>query len=144
MNRNKLSLDIHHLGVPSGVPKMNSMLVVHSTQTVHPTVAEIHYLQTDWNKLSVDPRHLGVPLGVPKMISKPMVHSPQTMHLFCVETRTISKQTETSFHLTNVTYKYHRVCLKRFPCPWYIWRKPYTYLAPRLTLSPNRPKWTST
>jgi hypothetical protein len=34
------------------------------------------------------------------MISKPMVYSAQTVHLFCAETNTISKRTETSFHLT--------------------------------------------
>jgi hypothetical protein len=27
---------------------------------------------------------------------------------------------------------------------WYVWRKPCTYLASRLALSPNRPKWAST
>jgi hypothetical protein len=36
------------------------------------------------------------------------------------------------------------VCPKRFPCPWYIRRKPCTYLAPRLKQSPNRSKWPST
>jgi hypothetical protein len=79
MDRNKLPLDIRHLGVPSGVPKMNSMPVVHSMQTVHPSIAENHYLQTHGNVLPLDPRHLGVPLGVPKMISKPMVRSAQIL-----------------------------------------------------------------
>jgi hypothetical protein len=36
------------------------------------------------------------------------------------------------------------VCLKCFPCPWYIRHKPCTYHAPRLTLYPNRPKWAFT
>jgi hypothetical protein len=33
---------------------------------------------------------------------------------------------------------------KWFPCLWYVWRKPCTYLAPILTLSPNGPKQAST
>jgi hypothetical protein len=33
---------------------------------------------------------------------------------------------------------------KWFPSLWYVWRKQCTYLAPRPTLSPNRPKQAST
>jgi hypothetical protein len=33
---------------------------------------------------------------------------------------------------------------KKISSPWYIWRKPCTYLWPRLTPSPCRPKWAST
>jgi hypothetical protein len=36
------------------------------------------------------------------------------------------------------------VCLKRFPCSWYIQRKLYTFLVPSLTLSPNGLKRAST
>jgi hypothetical protein len=32
---------------------------------------------------------------------------------------------------------------EKFSMPIVIWRKPYIYLAPRLTLSPNGPKWVS-
>jgi len=53
--------------------------------------------------LPVDQRKLGVPFGVPKMISMPEVHSAQTVHLSCAETKTISKWTKTSFHLTYIT-----------------------------------------
>jgi hypothetical protein len=57
---------------------------------------------------------------------------------------TISKLTEASFHFTHVTYEFHRVHPKWFPCPWFIRHKPCKYLASRLTLSPNGPKWVST
>ena len=57
----------------------------------------------DKNKLPLDSRHLGLAMGVPKMISPPMVHSAQTIHLSCAEINTISKQAETSFHMTHVT-----------------------------------------
>jgi hypothetical protein len=42
-----------------------------------------------------------------------------------------------AFHLTHVTLEVHEVWPPRFPCPWYIWGKPRTYLTPRLTLSSN-------
>jgi hypothetical protein len=106
--------------------------------------SRLHYPQTDWNELPLDLRHLGVPSSVAKDILEPMVHSAETLQLPCIEINNISKRTKTSFHLTNVTQKYHRLCLKRFPCPWYIQHKPCTYLAPPLTISPNRPKWAST
>jgi hypothetical protein len=75
-----------------------------------------NYLQTNWNELSLDPHHLGVPSGASKMISKPTVYLAQTMHQSCFEIITISKWSKTRFHSTNVTKRYHRVCLKRFLC----------------------------
>jgi hypothetical protein len=50
---------------------------------------------------------------------------------------TISKRTESSMHLSLVTLEYHRMCPKWFLSQWYVWRKPCTYLASRLPLSPN-------
>jgi hypothetical protein len=55
------------------------------------------------NELPLDPRHVGVPSGVSKMISQPILRFVQTMHLSCAEINTISKQTETSLHLTHFT-----------------------------------------
>jgi hypothetical protein len=96
------------------------------------------------NEFPLDPRHVGVPLGLPKMISESMVHSAQTVHLSCVEKNTISKLTQTIFHLIYTTKDYNLVCPKRFKSLWYIWRKPCTYLVSRLILSPNGPKRAST
>ena len=70
-----------------------------------------HYLQTDRNEISHDPHHLGVPSGATKMISEPLVCSAPTAHLSCVKISTISKRTETSFHLSLVTQENHR-CVK--------------------------------
>jgi hypothetical protein len=67
------------------------MHVVHSTQTMHLSYAEINTLQIDPNKLPLDPCHEGVPLGVSKMISEPMVRYMQIVHLFSTEINTISK-----------------------------------------------------
>jgi hypothetical protein len=40
MDRKELSLDQRHVGVPSGVPKMISMPMVHLLQTVHLSCAK--------------------------------------------------------------------------------------------------------
>jgi hypothetical protein len=61
-----------------------------------------HCLQTESNEHPLEPRHLGVPSCVSRTISEPMVHSAQTMHLSCTDTKTISKWTETRFHMTHV------------------------------------------
>ena len=66
-----------------------------------------HYLPTDRNEIPLEPRHLGVSSGASKIISEPC--SAQTVYLSCVNISTISKPTETSFHLSLVTYGYHQV-----------------------------------
>ena len=53
----------------------------------------------DWNEIPLDPRHLEVPSGASKMFSEPMVRSAQTVHLSWDKISTISKRTETSFHI---------------------------------------------
>jgi hypothetical protein len=68
MAQNEFPHDPHHVGVPFGVPKMISVPMVHSAQTVHLSSAEINTLQMDHNMFPFDPRHVGVPSGVPKMI----------------------------------------------------------------------------
>jgi hypothetical protein len=89
------------------------------------------------NELPFEPRHLGVPSGASKTISGAMVHLAQTVHPSCTKTNTISKHTETSFHLSLVTHEYLPVHLKQFLSLLCVWRKPCTYHAPKLTLSPN-------
>jgi hypothetical protein len=73
-----------------------------------------------------------------------MVHLVQIVHLSCTENNTVSKRTETSFHLSLVTQEYHLVHPKQFHCLWYVWRKSCTYDAPKLTLSPKGLKQDST
>jgi hypothetical protein len=70
--------------------------------------------------------------------------SSQTVHISCMEINTISKQSKTSFWLTHITKEVHWVRPKIFLWPWYIQRKPCTYLTLRLTSSPSKPKWAST
>jgi hypothetical protein len=99
---------------------------------------------TDRNKLLFEPRHLGVPSGVSNTISEDMVHLAQTVHLSCTETYSVSKWTKTSFHFRLVTQVYHPVHPKQFLSLRYVWRKPCTYQAPKLTLYPKGSKWDST
>jgi hypothetical protein len=61
------------------------------------------------NKAPPDRRHLGVPSGASKTIYEPMVHLMQIEHLSCTDANTVSKQFETRFHITHVTYEFHRV-----------------------------------
>jgi hypothetical protein len=63
----------------------------------------------------------------------------QTMHLWCTETNTTSKRTESRLYMTHDTKEFHRVRPKWFLRLWYIWCKLWTYLIPRLTLSLNGP-----
>jgi hypothetical protein len=55
----------------------------------------------DQNELPLVPRQQHVPSGLFKMISEPMVCLALTMHLSCTDTYTVSKQTETRFHMTH-------------------------------------------
>jgi hypothetical protein len=73
-----------------------------------------------------------------------MVHLAQTVHLSCVKISTISKLTETSFHLSLINLEYRLVRPKWFMTLCYVWCKPCTYLAPTLTPSWNEPKRGST
>jgi hypothetical protein len=79
-------------------------------------------------------------LGASNYISKHMVRSMQFVHLSCIKISTISKQSKLSFHSSPFTQEYHRVHPKWFLSLWCIRRKLCTCLAPKLTLSPKRPK----
>jgi hypothetical protein len=69
-----------------------------------------------------------------------MVFFVQTVHLSCVKISSISKWTETLFHLSLVTLEYHQVHPKGFISVWLVWHKLWTYLALTLTLFPKVPK----
>jgi hypothetical protein len=105
---------------------------------------DYHYLQMDWNEDPLEPRCLGVPSGTSKMISETMVCLAQTMHQSCSNSNTVSKWTKMRFHMTHVTSVFYPVCPQWFSSLWYVRRKPCTYLALRLSLSPNRLKQAST
>jgi hypothetical protein len=57
----------------------------------------------DQNEFPLGPRHIGVPLVAPKMFYEPIVRSVQIERICCVKINTISKKSETSFHLIYVT-----------------------------------------
>ena len=109
-NRTRIPHDPYQLGVPSGASKTISKPILGSTQK-HATILHRrqHCLETNRNEISHDPHHLGVPSGASKMIFEPMVYSAQTVHLSCIRISTVSRWTETSFHLILVTKEYHWV-----------------------------------
>jgi hypothetical protein len=98
----------------------------------------------DQNEIAHDPRHLGVPSGVSETISKPMVRSAQIVHLSCVKTSTVSNTDWTELPFDPHHLEVPLGASKWFLSLWYVWRKPYTYLAPILTLSSNGLKRDST
>jgi hypothetical protein len=61
----------------------------------------------------------------------------ESVHLSCTNANTVYKRTEMRF-------EFHPVRPKQFLSLWYLRRKPSTYLASRLALSPNGLKWVST
>jgi hypothetical protein len=134
-----------HLGVPTGASKMilwaygsfdaNRAPILHRRQ---------HCPKRDQNKIPHDPRHLGVLSGASNTIFEPTVRSVQTMHQSRIKSSTISKRTESSFHLSLITKESHRVRPKWFLCLWYVQCRPCTNLALTLTLSINVLKWDST
>jgi hypothetical protein len=78
------------------------------------------------------------------MIFDPIARSVQIVHQSCIKINTISKRTKTSFHLTTSCRSTIKVRPNQFLYLWYVRRKPCTYLAWRIALSPNGPKWAST
>ena len=114
--------------------------MVRSGQSVQLSCTNTNTLQMDRNELPLEPCNLVLPLGASKTIYVPMVCLAQTMDLSCIDTNTVSKWIEMRFHMTNISKEIHQVRPKRFPSLWYSQRKPCTYLASRLALSPNGPK----
>jgi hypothetical protein len=143
MDQNKIPHDPHLLGVPSGASKTIFEPMVHLVQTLHLT-SWLTLSPNGMKRASPWTSYIEVPTGASKTISKPMVYLAQTVHLSCSDTNTISKCTKMRFHKSHVTLEFQRVRPKWFPSLWYVRCKLCTYLASRLALSPNGPKWAST
>jgi hypothetical protein len=88
---------------------MISEPMVHLAQTMHQSCIDTNSLQIERREIPHEQRYLGVPSGASKTIFEPMVRSMQTVHLSCVKISTISKLNEMSFHLSLVTWEYHRM-----------------------------------
>ena len=114
MDQNKLPLEPHHLGVPSGAFKTISEPMYVWRKPCTYLLLTLTPSTNGAKEIPHDPRHLGVPSGASKTISEPMVHSAQTVHRSYVKISTISKRIEMSFHFSLVTKEYHQVCPKRF------------------------------
>ena len=70
MGRSEIPHHPSKLGVPSGVYKMISEPMVHSTQAVQLSCFKISTI-SKWAELSLESRHLGVPSVASKAISNP-------------------------------------------------------------------------
>ena len=123
IDRTEHPLEPLHLRVPTSASKMVSQTMVHKLCT---------YLAP---KLTMSPN--GFPSGASKLISKHMVCSMQTLHLPSIRISTISKLTESSFHLSLFTQEYKIVRPKWFLRLWCI---RHNYLALKLTMSTNGQK----
>jgi hypothetical protein len=134
-----------HLVVPLCASKLIFEPVECSMQTLHLSCTDTNTV-SKWTEMRFphDPHHLGVSSSACKIISEPMVCLVQIAHLSCVKISTVSKRTKTSFCLSLITKEYHRVHLKWFLSLWYVRRKPGTYVASRLALSPYTLKQDST
>jgi hypothetical protein len=119
--------------------------MVRSAHTMHLSSVKISSM-SKWNESSflVDPHHLGVPSGASKSIYEPMARLAQTVHRSCTDTNTVSKRTETRFHITHSPRTSIGCVLTRYLSRWYIWPKQRTFLASRLPLSSNGLKQAST
>jgi hypothetical protein len=141
MDRNKLQLDIHYLGVSSGVPKAISMPMVHSVQTVHLSCVNI---KTVSKRIEMSFRLIHVTYEYNQMSPKWFLSLYYVRRKPC--TYVVSRLTLSPNRLkwASTWPTSPQVCPKRFKSQWYIRRKPCTYLASRLILSPNGSKWAST
>jgi hypothetical protein len=124
---------------------MISEPMVHLAQTVHLSCSNTNNI-SKWTEVRFQMTHVTSEFHRVRLkwFLSLMVHSAQTVYLSCVKISTISKWTRTSFHLTLIAQEYHRVRRKWFLSLWYVWRKLCNYLAPTLTLYPNKPKRDST
>jgi hypothetical protein len=144
MDRNEIPHDHRCLGVPSGASKKVSEPIVCSVQIMHLCALRLALSPNIPKWASTCASLTRSTIGCIQNFFVPMVLSAQTVHLSCTDNNTVSKQTETSFHLSLLTEEYHRVHPKWFLSLWYVWRKPCTYLPSTLKLSPNKPKRDST
>jgi hypothetical protein len=144
MDQNKIPHDPRHLGVASGAYKTIFVAVERSTQTVHLLASRLALSLNGLNRASSWASSPRSTIGCVQHVFwayGPFIayHAPN-----CIKISTISNSTISSFHLSLVTYAYHRVHLKWFLSLRYVWRKPCTNLSPTLTLSPSGPKRNST
>jgi hypothetical protein len=136
-DRNKIPHDPCHFGLPSGASKMISEPVVRSVRTVHLSCIKFSII-SKWTESSMHSSlSLRNTIGCVENDFWANGMFGQTMDLSCIKITTITKRTELSFHLSLITYEYHRVCPKWFLSQWNVWHQPCTYLALKLTLTPN-------
>jgi hypothetical protein len=106
--------------------------MVRLAQIMHQSCTNTNIV-SKWTKTH-GPHHLGDPSSAPKIISEPMICSTQSVHLLCVKISSMSKHTESSFHLSLVTEEYHWMRPNWLLSLRYIRHKSCTYHALMLTV----------
>jgi hypothetical protein len=144
MDQNEILHDPCHLGVPSGASKMIYKPLVHSAQTTHLSCVTLSTISNELNQVSTWASSARSNIGCVQndfwaygMFSTnyaPILNRHQ--HYLQMDQNTIAHDPH---HLG-----LHRVRPKWFLSLWYVRRKPYTYLASRLALSPNELNQAST
>jgi hypothetical protein len=99
-DKNEFPLQPRHLAVPSDASKMISkpMVLWRKPCTYHASTLTLSPNGPKWDSSSIWCVHNNF---------WALVCSAQNVHLSCVKISTISKWTQTSFHLSLVTYEYH-------------------------------------
>jgi hypothetical protein len=92
------------------------------------------------NEIPHEPHDLGVSSGACKMISKPIVCSAQTVHLSSINIKHYLQMDRNEYPLEPRHLGVPSGASKTISEPMVLWRKPCTYLALTVTLSPNGAK----
>jgi hypothetical protein len=92
------------------------------------------------NEIPHEPHDLGVSSGACKTIFEPIVCSAQTVHLSCVKIKHYLQMDRNDFPLEPRHLGVPSGASKMISEPMVLWRKPCTYLALTVTLSPNGAK----
>jgi hypothetical protein len=141
---NRHPLEHRHLGVPSGASKMIYESMVCFTQTMYLSCTDTNkYLQTDRNKIPHGPHHQSPIWCVQNdfwVYGAFGANRAPILRQGCHYLQTDWIELPLEPHHLGVSW----VRSKQFLSLWYVWRKPCTYLALKLTLSSNGPKWDST
>jgi hypothetical protein len=137
MDRNVLSLKLHHLGVPSGASKTISEPMVCLCKPCTYIPSRLALSPNGPKRASTWASSSSNSIGCILNNFLACGTFAEPVHLGCTNTNTVSKRTE-------IRFEFHPVRPKQFLSLWYVRRKPCTYLASRLLVSPNGMKEDST
>jgi hypothetical protein len=139
-DRNELPPEPRHLGVPSGASKMISNPMVHLSKPCTYLAQDANSI-FKWTKTRSDMTHVtkGFYRVRPKWFSS-LWYVQHNASRLALSPNSLNRASTWA----SSTWSTIGSVQNDFLTLWYIWHKPWTYLAPTLTLSWNRPKQDST